>query len=172
MSSLQNQCCGVDAKRILYVIIATLLLLSLYITRLYTPYCNCESHTNRLHNHVNSIVPVPEKQGLHQRNSTENEKTRVQYISEKTRQIQGQIWVHWDAPLAKRLEHFNQVVSEQRREAIANNTTTQTSLQPTARFIYYDENTYLRRLAQNIPSVVTVFLELIGVPLDEAWDSR
>lgn len=93
------------------------------------------------------------------------------HVEDSVTRLQGQVWVQHDAPLQSRLHLFNDVISEQRNKTMQSAIPV-SNLQPSVQYLYYDEATYLRRLARNIPSIVTVFLQLIGAPVDNSWDSR
>lgn len=90
---------------------------------------------------------------------------RFYLISQRSRSnlqieyFQGQVWVAVDEPLKQRLEKLSDVVEVERRKMI-NSAIPYKPIEIVEK-LYLDRNTYLQSLAENVDSVVTVYLEML-----------
>jgi hypothetical protein len=90
---------------------------------------------------------------------------RFYLISQRSRSnlqieyFQGQVWVAVDAPLEQRLERLSDIIEVERRKMM-NSAITYKPIEIVEK-LYLDRNTYLQSLAENVDSVVTVYLEML-----------
>lgn len=82
----------------------------------------------------------------------------------------GQVWINYDGPLEQRLVMLNSVLDVERLKMITRNITYEPV--DTVKYVYNDRHSYLRQLAKNVKSVVTIYLEMIGPRFDYAWNSQ
>lgn len=149
------------------VVQGLLLILALYILLF--------SYLSNAWSHLTTCSSADIRSGVKSKTNKTLTKNQTGRNVENIRYLNGQVWVRYQAPLDQRLQLLNDVLSVVRVRLAKRDKTVDNNSNQTVSYVYHDKDTYLRRLAQNERSVVTIYLELLLKPnsaLNNKWNSR